>query len=110
MSVSYTHLDVYKRQAISNSEGKYIRDVRIRTRMAVSAVAQDGALRETGSCSPGGSEGMEFYDTYKPEDIGKEAARIAMTMLYAQPCPSGCLLYTSSMSHSANNRLSYIGS
>ena len=77
--------------AISNSEGKYIRDVRIRTRMAVSAVAQDGALRETGSCSPGGSEGMEFYDTHKPEDIGKEAARITMTMLYAQPCPSGVM-------------------
>ncbi|MCR0350535.1 TldD/PmbA family protein [Erysipelotrichaceae bacterium AF15-26LB] len=77
--------------AISNSEGKYIRDVRIRTRMAVSAVAEDGALRETGSCSPGGSEGMEFYETHKPEEIGKEAARIAMTMLYAEPCPSGVM-------------------
>ena len=61
--------------AISNSEGKYIRDVRIRTRMAVSAVAQDGALRETGSCSPGGSEGMEFYDTHTNRRILEKRRR-----------------------------------
>lgn len=77
--------------AISNSEGKYIQDTRIRTRMAVSAVAEDKELRETGTCSPGGSEGMEFYESHKPEEIGKEAARIAKTMLYAKPCPSGVM-------------------
>lgn len=77
--------------AISNSEGKYIQDVRIRTRLNVSAVAEDGDLRETGACSPGGSEGLEFYEHNRPEDIGREAARIAKVMLHAAPCPSGVM-------------------
>ena len=32
---------------------------------------------------------IEFYDTTQPEDIAKEAARIALVMLEAKDCPSG---------------------
>lgn len=77
--------------AVCNTKGLYIQDTRIRTRLMVNAIAEDGALVETGSCSPGGSMGMEFYEEYKPADIGKEAARIAKTMLYADECPSGVM-------------------
>ena len=46
--------DMLKRGELSEEEAACLlyTSVRIRTRMAVSAVAQDGALRETGSCSP----------------------------------------------------------
>ena len=59
--------------------------------MAVNAIASDGDLLETGTCSPGASKGMEFYEEAIPEETGKEAARIAMAMLYADDCPSGTM-------------------
>lgn len=89
--VMINYLDDEQHVAISNSQGRYIQDVRVRTRMAVNVIAEDGALVETGSCSPGGHMGMEFYEQHDPADIGTEAARIAKTMLYADDCPSGVM-------------------
>lgn len=84
-------IDEEQHVAIANSNGKYIQDTRIHTRMAVNAIASDGDLLETGTCSPGASKGMEFYEEAIPEETGKEAARIAMAMLYADDCPSGTM-------------------
>ena len=89
--VMVTYLDKEQHVAISNSQGRYIKDCRVHTRMAVNAIAEDGELVETGSCAPGGHEGMEFYETHQPKEIGTEAARIAKTMLYADDCPSGVM-------------------
>ena len=44
---------------------------------------------QSGFEGPGASMGLEFYDTTQPEDIAKEAARIALVMLEAKDCPSG---------------------
>lgn len=76
---------------IANSEGRYIKDTRIRTRMAVNAIAEDGELVQNGTKSPGAALGLEFYEQTKPEEIGKEAARIAKVMLHAADCPSGVM-------------------
>ena len=84
-------IDEEQHVAIANSNGRYIQDVRVRTRMSVNVIAEDGDLHETGVCSPGGCKGMEFYEEHLPEDIGKEAARQAMKMLYADDCPSGTM-------------------
>lgn len=84
-------IDEEQHVAIANSDGKYIQDTRIHTRMAVNAIASDGDLLETETCSPGASKGMEFYEEAIPEETGKEAARIAMAMLYADDCPSGTM-------------------
>lgn len=89
--VMVNYQDDEQHVAISNSDGKYIQDVRIRTRLSVNAMAEDGKLVETGSCTPGGHMGMEFYELHDPVEIGKEAARIAKTMLYADDCPSGVM-------------------
>lgn len=86
-----TYVDNEQHVAISNSNGLYIQDTRIRTRMSVQAIAEDGALVATGNCNPGAAKGMEFYEEQKPADIGKEAARIAKVMLYADECPSGVM-------------------
>lgn len=85
-------LDEEQHVAIANSDGKYIQDTRVHTRLGMSVIAEDHDLHETGSCSPGASKGMEFYEEEAiPEDIGKEASRAAMKMLYADNCPSGTM-------------------
>lgn len=89
--IMISYLDDEQHVAISNSDGRYIQDVRVRTRMAVNVIAEDGNLVETGSCNPGAHMGMEFYEETLPEEIGREAARIARTMLYADDCPSGVM-------------------
>lgn len=77
--------------AVANSDGRYLRDIRIRTRMAVNAIAEDGELVQNGTKAPGASLGLEFYEKMQPEEIGKEAARIAKVMLHAADCPSGVM-------------------
>lgn len=89
--VMTSYSDEEQHIAVSNTKGLYIQDTRIRMRLRVNAIAEDGSLVETGSCSPGGSMGLEFYREHKPADIGREAARIAKTMLYADECPSGVM-------------------
>lgn len=89
--VMATYMDEKQEVAISNTEGKYIRDTRIRTRLAIQAIAMDNDKMETGFNGPGASKGMEFYDEIDVEEAGREAARIAKTMLFADECPSGTM-------------------
>lgn len=74
---------------ISNSEGKLVKDTRIRCRMVCSAYAQDGDNMQSGFFGPGASAGLEFFDTTTPESIAQEAARVALVLLEAKDCPSG---------------------
>ncbi len=74
---------------ILNSDGKYIQDERIRTRMGMEAIAMDGELMATGSKRPGAHCGLELYDRFSIEETAADAARMAKTMLYADECPSG---------------------
>lgn len=74
---------------ISNSEGKLVKDTRIRTRLRVSAYAQQGQDMQSGFDAPGASKGLEFFEEATPESIGQEASRIALVLLEAKDCPSG---------------------
>lgn len=82
-------LNVRQEVQISNSDGRLISDTRVRTRVRASAYAREGERMEAGSCGPGAGMGLEFYETCLPEDIGREAARIALVNLKAVDCPSG---------------------
>lgn len=86
-NVSY--LDSTQNVIIANSEGLWAEDERVRTRVFVSAVASEGNEKQTGYFGPGALKGFEFYDTINIEEIAKEAARSAVTMLKAENCPSG---------------------
>jgi len=57
--------------------------------MTCAAYASDGTTLQSGTASPGASMGLEFYESTTPEEIGKEAVRIALVMTQAKPCPSG---------------------
>ena len=87
--VSAALSSVKQKVQISNSNGKLVQDVRVRTRMSCSAYASDGQDLQTGTASPGASMGLEFYETTTPEQIGREAVRVALVLTQAKPCPSG---------------------
>lgn len=75
---------------IINSEGLSTGDSRVRTRLAVSAIASDGSQNQTGFEGPGASMGYEIFESrIDPEETARTAARAAVTMLHAAPCPAG---------------------
>ncbi len=75
---------------VANTEGTYVHDVRVRTRLAINSVASKESEMQSGFNGPGGLYGFEFYsDVINVEDEAKEASRIAVTMLHADECPSG---------------------
>ena len=74
---------------IANTEGLYVQDTRIRTRLGVSAIASKGSENQTGFEGPGRHMGIEMFDSIDPAYHGREAARVAHTMLNAKNCPAG---------------------
>ncbi|MGY5216889.1 TldD/PmbA family protein [Clostridium butyricum] len=74
---------------IANTDGLYVEDKRIRTRLGVSAVASKENENQTGFQDPGRHMGIEMFETIDAEAAGIEAARIAHTMLHAKNCPAG---------------------
>ena len=74
---------------IANSEGKFVEDQRVRSRMSMVAIASDGADMQTGFYGPGAYQGFEFIENLDLNHYAKESARIAKTMLHADPAPSG---------------------
>ena len=89
--VSGMLLDVDHNILIATSEGLYTQDRQIRTRMAVSAVADKGMGTQTGTASPGRRMGLEMFDIIAPKTIGIKAARQAVTMAGAGYCPAGVM-------------------
>lgn len=86
-----SYFDEKQEIAVSNTNGKYVRDTRVRTRLAIQAIAMNEGKMETGFYGPGASKGLEFYKELNVEEAGKEAARIAKTLLFADECPSGTM-------------------
>ncbi len=89
VKVQASMLNVRQKVQVSNSEGRLIADERVRTRMAVQAFAAEGEKFQSGHDSPGAGKGLEFYEETTPEEIGKEASRVALVNLQAKDCPSG---------------------
>ena len=89
--VTGTLLDVDHNILIANTEGIYAQDRQIRTRMAISAVAEVDGQTQTGSCNPGRRMGLEMFETVVPENVGIHAARQAVIMAGAGYCPAGVM-------------------
>ncbi len=87
--VTVNYLDQEQNILVANTEGIFVEDKRVRTRMLINVAAEDLGQMETGYVGPGALMGLEFYDTIDIEEYGREAARIAKTMLYADYCPAG---------------------
>ncbi len=77
---------------ICNTEGVFVTDRRVRTRLNVGAVASNGLENQSGGDSPGASMGFEIFDAIiNPDQVGETAAKQAVTMLHAPLCPAGIM-------------------
>ncbi|GAB6261299.1 TldD/PmbA family protein [Photobacterium sp. R1] len=74
---------------IFNSNGLHIGDTRHYTRIAATAVAQNGSEQSTGFEAPGALTGWEFNTSIDPTGLGQQVAKQAMIKLTAENCPSG---------------------
>ena len=92
VQVSGSLLDVDHNILIANTEGTYAQDRQIRTRMAISAVADKGSGTQTGFFGPGRRMGLEtFTELIDPKSVGVRAAKQAVTMAGAGYCPAGVM-------------------
>ena len=89
--VSGSLLDVDHNILIANTEGLYTQDRQIRTRIAISAVAEVNGETQTGSCAPGRRMGLEMFELIDPKATGIHAAKQAVTMAGAGYCPAGVM-------------------
>ncbi|MCF7858192.1 MAG: TldD/PmbA family protein [Candidatus Cloacimonetes bacterium] len=76
---------------IANSEGLMVEDNRNYSRVYVSSIASNGTEKQVGGEGPGRFAGYEFFNSIDPAALGKETARVAVTMLHADYAPSGKL-------------------
>lgn len=87
--VTVNYLDQEQNVLIANTEGVYVEDKRVRTRMLIVVAAEYNGQIETGYIGPGALMGAEFYEKINIEDYAREAARNAKTMAMADYCPAG---------------------
>jgi len=87
--VALRYIDEEQNVLIANSEGKFVEDTRVYSRLSIQATASDGIEMQTGFYGPGAHAGFEFIENLDLNHYAGEAARIAVTMLEADECPSG---------------------
>lgn len=87
MTVNY--LDKEQNVLIANTDGIFVEDTRVKTRMLIMAASEYKGQIETGYVGPGALMGYEFYDTINIEEYAQDAARNAKVMASADYCPSG---------------------
>ena len=76
---------------IATSEGLFATDRQIRTRVNISAIASDGNENQTGSVAPGARKGLELFEEFDPGELGRKAAKQAVTMLHAGYIDAGVM-------------------
>lgn len=75
---------------VAKSDGRFVEDQRVHTRVYSSAIASDSKSRESGSYNPGMAMGFEIFDKLiNTKEVGEEASRMAIVNLKADYCPAG---------------------
>lgn len=92
IQVSSYYLDSVQDVLICNTEGVFVTDRRVWTRVGVNAVAGNGSENQTGFMGPGAHMGFEAFESViNPEKAARTAATAAVTMLHAPVCPAGVM-------------------
>ncbi len=90
--VVVNYLDHVQNVCVCNTEGVFVTDQRVRTRLSVGAIASNGTENQMGFNGPGASMGFEIFDEgIDPAAVGRIAATQAVTMLHASTCPAGVM-------------------
>lgn len=87
--VSLGYSDVIQHVTIANSLGTCVEDERVRIRFACNSIAQRDGQIQTGFSSVGGTCGFELFQEKSAAQLGRESAQRALTLLGAEPCPTG---------------------
>lgn len=87
--VSLGYSDVVQHVTIANSLGVCVEDERVRLRLACNSIAQQDGQIQTGFASIGGTCGFELFKENSAAALGEESAQRALTLLGAEPCPTG---------------------
>ena len=87
--VTVNYVDRDQKVLVATSEGLLTEDRRVRTRLAVQAVATKGGEKQSGFYGPGRHMGFEMFELIDPRRAGERAGRIAVTMINADYAPSG---------------------
>jgi TldD protein len=74
---------------IANSDGQRCTEQRTRVRLSCQVVAARDGVIQTGHFGPGAAKGLEVFDEFPPEEVGRKAAGQAVAMLAADPAPAG---------------------
>ncbi len=89
--VEASYLEWEQDVVIANSEGLWVEDRRVRSRMNAMVIASADGDTQTGSHGPGLSKGLELFDIFPPTEVGRTAAEMAMTNLKASRAPAGTM-------------------
>jgi TldD protein len=81
--------DSVQERLIATSDGRWIEEGRPRIRLVAQVVAARDGVIQTGFFGPAACAGVELFDRYSPEAIGRKAAQRAVTMLDSIPAPAG---------------------
>ncbi|MGL4876310.1 MAG: TldD/PmbA family protein [Clostridium sp.] len=87
VSVSYSDKD--QKIMVANTEGVFVEDRRVRTRLGIHSIASKDGENQTGFEGPGRLKGFEMFEEVDPEFYALEASKTAVTMLHAKECPAG---------------------
>jgi TldD protein len=87
-SVNAFVTDELQEVTIATSDGRFVRDVRPLVALGVQCVAQ-GSVRGTGFFGDGRRAAIDFFIERTPEEIAREAARIACVNCDAVETPAG---------------------
>jgi len=74
---------------VVTSTGQSFVDLQPMLRFNVTVYAKKGEKKQRGYAAGGGRMGLEYFDSVTPEDLAKEACRIAVEMLDAKAAPAG---------------------
>jgi TldD protein len=87
--VSARYRDSERSVLVANSDGLYTTDRNVYTTLLVSVVAREGELVRTALKVASGTCGFELTEQTPPEELGRDAARMACLQLEADPAPAG---------------------
>ena len=87
--VSVMYRDSIKNVCIASSDGTIAEDERIYTLALIQVIASDGDVLQTGYEPVGGLVGFELFEENPFEEIARQAAQKALTLLSARKAPGG---------------------
>ena len=89
VQVTARWIDTRRTILVANSEGVFEPDETCYLTLTVQVVAREGTEIRSGYDVHSETSGLEAFDARSPEDVAREAARVALLQLRAAPAPSG---------------------